>query len=161
MKETAFRPRVIALFLAALLVCASCSPKEDEIPGPSPTAPLSRPALGYGIVAVSYIRVMNEPGPEGVSLGFVRSGAVFKALERKLVKIIIPPPPPPPDAPPAGNAVSEPLEKTEYWILAEGAYTGWLPESAVQVFETSEKAETAAKKMAESGSPDGRRETAH
>jgi hypothetical protein len=108
----------VALVLAFL---GSCSPGEDKIPGPPLNLPLSRSTLGYGVVKASYTRVMNEPGENGVSLGYVRERGVVKILERRFV----------------GG------EKEGYWVLIEGNYTGWLPEDLITVYDTEEKAVTA------------------
>jgi hypothetical protein len=71
-------------------------------------------------VTVSYARILGEPEAGGVSLGYVREGALLRALERKLAA------------------------DGEYWILTEGAQTGWLPESSLAVYATEEKAKTAS-----------------
>lgn len=117
-----------AFFAAALFVLAlpGCSPGEDKIPGPPPSLPLSRSALGYGVVKASYTKVMNEPGEHGVSLGYVRERSVLKILERRFI----------------GG------EEKRHWVLIEGNYTGWLPEDLIIVYDTEEKAATAAKQQA-------------
>jgi hypothetical protein len=117
------RFRVQAVFLALFVVLSACSPAERSIPDPPSTPPLSRPLIGYGVVNVSYTRIMSEPGPDGVSLGYVREKTVLRVLERKLVQ---------------GG------ESPEYWVRVERDYSGWLPEKVVDMYDTEEKANTAS-----------------
>ena len=98
-----------------------CSPKADIQPPVKP--PLSRSILGYGVVTVSYTRVYNEPGNDGVSLGYIREKAIVTVLERRLVK--------------EG-------ETQEFWVLTDGNYKGWLPESVIKLYDSEGKAQTAA-----------------
>ena len=111
--------KAILVFLAAGII--GCSPKAGIDPPETPL--LSRPVLGYGVIVVSYTRVMNEPGGNGVALGIIREKTIVTVLERRLVK--------------EG-------ETQEYWILAEGNYRGWLPDSVIKIYESEEKAQTAA-----------------
>ncbi|MDR0402293.1 MAG: hypothetical protein LBH35_01745 [Treponema sp.] len=122
--------RVQAAFLPLFFVLAACSPKEHSIPDPPPTPPLSRPIVGYGVVKASYTRIMSEPGPEGVSLGYVRERTVLYILERRLVR----------------NG-----ESPEYWVRVERDYSGWLPENVIDIYDTEEKADTAAGRSGEGG----------
>ncbi|MCL1928708.1 MAG: hypothetical protein FWG07_07965 [Treponema sp.] len=98
-----------------------CSPKADIQP-PVKT-PLSRSILGYGVVNVSYTRIYNEPGNDGVSFGYVREKTIVTVLERRLVK----------DG-----------ESQQFWVLIEGNYRGWLPESVIKFYDNEGKAQTAA-----------------
>lgn len=79
--------------------------------------------IGYGVVNVSYTRIMNEPGQDGVSLGYVREKTVLRILERKLIQ---------------GG------ENSEYWVRVERDYSGWLPENVIDIYDTEEKANTAS-----------------
>jgi len=107
--------------LALSLLCAACSPKVEITPPAAP--PLSRPVLGYGVVSVSYTQVMDEPSKGGVTLGYVREKTILIVLERRLIKE---------------------EDTQQYWMLTEGTYRGWLPESALIVYDNPEKAQTAA-----------------
>ncbi|MDR1506907.1 MAG: hypothetical protein LBI67_07360 [Treponema sp.] len=111
------------LFPLIFLALSACSPGERKISDPPVTPPLSRPVIGYCVVNVSYTRIMNEPSPDGVSLGYVREKTVLRVLERRLVQ----------------NG-----EASGYWVFVEGAHSGWLPETVVDVYDTEEKAGTAA-----------------
>jgi hypothetical protein len=115
--------RVQGVFLMLFFVLSACSPTEHSIPDPPPTLPLSRPVIGYGVVNVSYTRIMSEPGPNGVSLGYVREKTVLRILERKLV---------------------QDDENPGYWVRIERDYSGWLPEKVVDIYDTEEKANTAS-----------------
>ncbi|MDR2049425.1 MAG: hypothetical protein LBP69_08205 [Treponema sp.] len=106
-----------------LFALSACSPGERSIADPPSSPPLSRPVIGYGVVNVSYTRIMNEPGPDGVSLGYVRERTVLTILERRLVQ----------------NG-----ETPEHWLRVESGYFGWLPEKVVDIYDTGEKAATAA-----------------
>jgi hypothetical protein len=99
----------------------SCSPR--TVPVPPATPVLARSVIGYGVVTVSYARVLTEPGPEGIVLGYVRAGTILRALERRLVQ--------------NGETVG-------YWILIDGEYKGWLPQEELAVYNSEERAETAA-----------------
>jgi hypothetical protein len=117
------------LFLFPLFFALSaCFPGERSIADPPLTPPLSRPVIGYGVVSVSYTRIMKEPSPDGVSLGYIREKTVFRILERRLVQ----------------ND-----ERTEYWVRVERDYSGWLPEAVVDIYDTEEKAGTASGLSAE------------
>jgi hypothetical protein len=115
--------RIQGVFLILFFALSACSPAERSIPDPPPTLPLSRPVIGYGVVNVSYTRIMSEPGPDGVSLGYVRERTVLRILERMLVQ----------------NG-----ETPEYWVRIERDYSGWLSEKVVDIYDTEEKANTAS-----------------
>ena len=81
----------------------------------------------------SFIHLLNEPGVEGVSQGYLRRGTVVRIQERK--------------------AITE-KEKTELWVLAEGNYEGqgnilkgWLEEATVEIYDSESRAKTASKAM--------------
>ena len=107
-----------------ILVCAGCARKlpQDEIYLP-PSSPLSRSVIGYGVVNSSYTHVLDKRGAEGMSLGLLRKGAIVEILERRPVV----------DG-----------EKAESWVFASGAYSGWLREDEMRVFDSRAQAETAA-----------------
>jgi hypothetical protein len=110
----------VFLFILIFL-CWGCSPKLTIIPPAA--SPLSRDILGYGVVTASYIRVLDEPNAGGVVLGYVREKTILKVLERRLIK--------------EGDTFAG-------WILIDGSYRGWLPESALVIYDNEGKAETAA-----------------
>ncbi|MDR1390384.1 MAG: hypothetical protein LBJ31_10475 [Treponema sp.] len=113
---------VLLLLLPLLLLLFSCR-RDDEIIPPE-TPPLSRAEVGYAVVSASYTKLLDEPDRSGVTLGYVREKTILKILERRLVK----------DA-----------DRGEVWVLVEGEYQGWLPESAVKIYDTGERAKTAAR----------------
>jgi hypothetical protein len=113
--------------VAALFV--SCRRDTAEIPVPPPTPPLSRSVIGYGVIGASYTHVTAEPNQTGLSLGYLRRGAVVEVLERR--------------------SVSE-GETAERWVFVapaageEAGYRGWLRESLVQIYANLSQAKTAA-----------------
>lgn len=107
-----------------LFLFFSCLPGEREIPLPPETSLLSRQALGYGVVTASYIRALSEPGGDGVSLGYAREGVIVTVVERRLIRT---------------------EDRTEYWVLVEDGTTGWLPETALDIYPSEAKARTAAR----------------
>jgi hypothetical protein len=112
----------ILLLLGAVALWGSCTRTTHEVSiTPPPTYPLSRTVIGYGVVSVSYTHVVNEPGKEGISLGYLRRGSIVRILERRLVK---------------GTA--------ESWVLVEGNYRGWLRESVVDIYDLEAQAKTAS-----------------
>lgn len=92
---------------------------------------MSRPAIGYGVIAPSYITLSNSPEEGGLSHGYLRRGSVVKVLERRFLNKG------------AENAPSTP----ESWILVEGGYQGWLYEGSVDLYDYEEQAKTAAEKI--------------
>ena len=112
---------VFIILLYVVFGIPGCVPKGDITP--PVTSPLSRSILGYGVVTASYTRVFNEPSFEGVSIGYVREKTILSVLERRLIK----------DG-----------ETQQFWVLTEGNYRGWLPESVVKLYENEGKAQTAA-----------------
>jgi hypothetical protein len=121
-----------ALFLLVLLSSGGCGKNNGEIPlVPPSTPPLSRQAIGYGVVNVSYTLVVEQPGEGEVSLGYLRRGSLVKVIERRvLIK----------------------QETAERWVLAEGIvppaqFRGWLKESVVDIYGNEFQAKTAAESM--------------
>jgi hypothetical protein len=110
---------IILLFI--IIGIPGCAPKSEIEPPVTP--PLSRSVLGHGVVTVSYTRIYNEPSFDGVSLGYVREKTILAVLERRLIR--------------EG-------ETQQFWVLTEGNYRGWLPESVIKLYENEGKAQTAA-----------------
>jgi len=111
-----------------------CSRSQDEVPVvPPATHPLAREYLGYGVVNITFAHLLNEPSASGISLGYLRRGALVRIIERKTL---------------VSRGISE------SWVLAEGNYQkqggalrGWLPETALEVFDNESRAETASNAM--------------
>ena len=111
---------------------------EDQIVIPPATFPLAREYIGYGVVNVSFTHLLNKPGPDGVSIGYLRRGTVVRIIERR--QIIN-----------RGNS--------ESWVLAEGNYQsvpsdghgtssqGWLQEATLEIYENESRANTASRVM--------------
>jgi hypothetical protein len=127
-------PGQAALIVVFALLFLSCIP---DFPGrntggpavvPPASPPLSRPVLGYGVIGVTYTRVTAEPSQAALSLGYFRRGAVVEVVERRSVS--------------RG-------EFAESWVFVEGAYRGWLPEDAVQIYDNEARAKTAAESLAQ------------
>jgi len=104
---------------------------------PPVTHPLARDYIGYGVVNISFSHLLNEPGPAGVSQGYLRRGNVVRIIERRQVII-------------RGTG--------ESWVLAEGNYQadtagqgapvrGWLQESTLEIYENESRAKTASGNM--------------
>ena len=123
------------LFILVLPVLSmGCSRAQEELPLiPPSTNPLSREYIGYGVINGSFIHLLNEPGTEAVSQGYLRRGTVVRILERRAI-------------------IDK--EKTELWVLAEGNYdgqgnvtSGWLEETTVEIYDSESRAKTASKAM--------------
>ncbi|MDR1908485.1 MAG: hypothetical protein LBQ35_01030 [Spirochaetaceae bacterium] len=119
------------MLVLALALCCSCRRDDSGAQAPPPTPPLSRPVIGYGVISVSYTHVTAEPDPAGLSLGYLRQGAIVEVVERRSVSR-------------DGAA--------EFWVFVspragEGAYRGWLPASLVQIYDNLSQAETAARSL--------------
>lgn len=112
----------LAVFISLILVSCRIGGSEQGIV-PPPTPPLSRTAVGYGVVVPSYAHVMDMPDPSGISLGFQRRGAVLEVAERRTV----------------GAA-----EGAVRWVRVAGDGGGWMLESALRVYDNEAQARTAA-----------------
>jgi hypothetical protein len=125
-----------------LLLCAfsialvSCNRNTEELPvAPPATHPLSREYIGFGVVNVSFTHLLDESNSAGVSLGYLRRGTVVRITERRHVV----------------NRGSE-----ETWVFVEGNYqgsgsvsSGWLPETALLIYDSESRANTASKTMSQ------------
>ncbi|MDR0525858.1 MAG: hypothetical protein LBG90_08335 [Spirochaetaceae bacterium] len=104
----------------------ACAKESGEIMIiPPPTHPLSRSVVGYGVIKASFTRVMHSPEPAGVSLGYLRRGAVVRVLERR--------------------SLGSPGRR-ESWVLVEGNFRGWLQEDeqVIDIYDLEAQAGTAA-----------------
>jgi hypothetical protein len=84
------------------------------------------------VINVSYTHVVNEPGSQGLSLGYLRRGSVVRVLERRV------------NGRPGGAAVPE------TWVQVEGkgeGTPGWLPESVIDIYSTEAQARTASETL--------------
>jgi hypothetical protein len=118
--------QVFWVFLAAL-VCASCGGESAEVILTLPeTPPLTRTVIGYGVISSSYTHVAAEPSSTGLSLGYMRKGAIVEVLERRSVN--------------RDGAV-------ESWVFVGGTYRGWLREDVIQVYTSEAQAATAAESL--------------
>jgi hypothetical protein len=113
--------RLLGQAFILVCLCWGCSPKTAI--DPPVMSPLSRDVLGYGVITASYTRVLDEPSNNGVALGYVRERTILKVLERRLIR---------------GG------DNAGYWVLTEGNYRGWLPESVIIIYDNQGKAQTAA-----------------
>ena len=130
---------VLFLFVLFLLMLCSgifsgCRRSSEELPViPPVTHPLAREYIGFGVVNVSFAHVLSEPGPSGVSQGYLRRGTVMRVIERRQV---------------IGRGSSQ------LWVLAEGNYqgsgtisSGWLEEAMLEIYDSERQANTASRSM--------------
>ena len=125
------------LFLLLLLGALSgCRRGAEELPvAPPETNPLSREYIGFGVINVSFIHLLEESNPNGVSLGYLRRGTVVRIIERR-------------------HLVNRGSEET--WVFVEGNYQGqgsvsrgWLPETALVIYDSESRANTASRTMSQ------------
>jgi len=117
-----------------LLSFSGCTRPNDEIPViPPATHPLAGDYIGFGVVNDSFIHLMSEPGPGGVSRGYLRRGSVVRIVERR----------------PLLNR-----NNLESWVLTEGNYNGpgssirgWLDETNLEIFTSESRANTASRTL--------------
>jgi hypothetical protein len=115
------------------MVISACNRNRNEYDIELPlTPPLTRSAIGYGVISASYIHILETRGEGGASLGILRKGTIVKILERRpLVKGGI----------------------RETWLLASVPnalgenYSGWLRENELRIYESLAQAQTAAGKL--------------
>ena len=93
---------------------------------PPPTSPLSQAYIGYGVINVSYTRINSAPDEDSTSPGYLRRGSVVRITERRL---------------------SRNDGRAESWVFVEGAFSGWLRESLVDIYDNEPQAETASRLM--------------
>ena len=133
---------VFPLFFLFLFVFVftGCRRSDEDLPVmPPATHPLDRQYIGYGVVNVSFTHLLSEPGPSGVSRGYLRRGTVVRIIERRQI-------------------VNR--SNPESWVLAEGNYQGalnapgavapsqgWLQETTVEIYDNESRANTASKAM--------------
>ena len=117
------------LYISALTGCSRSSNESPVLP--PETRPLAREFIGFGVINVSFTHLLDEPGTDGASLGYLRQGTVVRILERRRV---------------INRGV------TELWVLAEGNYQGqgnisrgWLQESVMEIFDNESRANTASR----------------
>jgi hypothetical protein len=124
------------LLLVVCFLAASCTRSSDEIPlEPPPTHPLVRGFIGFGVVNTSFTHINDKPGAEGISQGYLRKGSLAKVIERRSVNN---------------------HKDVELWVYIDGSYqgnselvsSGWLRESALDIYDSEAKALTASETMA-------------
>jgi hypothetical protein len=129
-----FQKPLMALLAGAALLF-SCKRSSEDLPlAPPPTHPLVRDFIGYGVVNTSFTHIMNEPGREGLSRGYLRKSSLVKIIERRSVTS-------------RGNI--------EFWVFIDGTgqdasepgASGWLNESTVDIYDNKAKALTASEGM--------------
>lgn len=131
----------VQLFFLLAAVCAlsafmltGCDRSRDDLPVvPPATHPLQRDYIGFGVVNETFTHVLDEPGANGVSEGYLRRGTVVRVIERRQINN-------------RGRLAS--------WVLAEGNYReggaatqGWLEEATLEIYDSEERADTASKTM--------------
>ncbi|MDR1863563.1 MAG: hypothetical protein LBQ67_06555 [Treponema sp.] len=112
----------------------SCQRSSDDIPlVPPPTHPLVRNFIGYGVVNAFFTHIMDKPGREGVSQGYLRKGSLVRIIERRSLNN-------------RGNV--------EFWVYIDGpdqdsesGSKGWLNESALDIYDSKARAVTASEAM--------------
>jgi len=136
--------QVYWVILLAFFISA-CSGKKEETPVIPPlTSPLSQSFVGYGVVNVSYTRVVAYPEedltesvsgfstevPAGKASGnYLRQGSVVRILQRRQVKN---------------------QDKLESWVQVDvsgAGWDGWLRESLVDIYDSEGQAHTASESM--------------
>jgi hypothetical protein len=123
------------LCVGVLVLLFSCERPSEELPlAPPPTHPLVRDFIGYGVVNTSFTHIMDEPGREGGSRGYLRKGSLVKITERRSLSS-------------RGNV--------EFWVYIDGTgqgtpeseSSGWLNESALDIYDSKARAATASDAM--------------
>jgi hypothetical protein len=120
------------------MMTASCSRNRNDSEIVLPvTPPLTRQAIGYGVINSSYIHILESRGEGNVSLGILRKGTIVKIIERRPLVI-------------KGGT-------REMWLLASAPesqgenfaenVSGWMPEHDLRIYESLSQAETAAGRL--------------
>ena len=124
---------VLLAIVSCLLFFSGCRRAPEDFPLTPPTTHLlARDFIGYGVVTDSFSHILNEPGPQGVSLGHLRRGTVIRIIERRPFSY---------------------RNNMEFWVLAEGNYEGdnasqgWLQENGLLIYDTESQARTASRSL--------------
>ena len=88
----------------------------------SPTYPLSRQIIAYGVINVPYTTLNREPDLSSSSFSYLRKGDVTKIIERRVFTV---------------------QGKYDMWVMVEPL--GWIRESEVDLYESEAQAYTAQK----------------
>jgi hypothetical protein len=125
------------VFLASFIPLSliACNPRKEEKPAAPPlTFPLSQSYIGYGVINVSYTRLIAGIEENNSDAGYLRQGSVVRIIERRLVKT---------------------EAKTEAWVLVEQleiTTKGWLKESLMDIYGNESQAILASRQMKGAGS---------
>ena len=119
--------------LAAL--CGCTAKKDDNWAAPPPTSPLSRDYIGFGVITSSFTHISAEPAEDSASLGYLRRGSLVRVARRQLIK--------------TGDIFTS-------WVLtepgasgnqSESLVRGWLKEDVMEIYDSEDRAKTAAETM--------------
>jgi hypothetical protein len=107
--------------LLLVFICSGCnrSSPEERI-SVSPTYPLSRKIIAYGVINVPYTKLNHEPDLTSSSFGYLRRGDFTKIIERR-------------------GFISQ--GKYDIWVMIEPS--GWIREAEVDLYENEAQAYTA------------------
>lgn len=121
MRNRAIGCKLIILYI--LLCAGACSRTDrfDTIIFPADSA--MNDADRYAVITETYISLKDTPGPNGITVNHARRKDIYAVT---------------------GTQFVSQSDKSELWIhLSEG----WLPYSAVDLYSSKEKAETAAAQL--------------
>jgi hypothetical protein len=119
-------PRLFFVLFVLAFACSCRGKNEQLVVEPPVTHPLLRSIIGYGVINASYTLALERPERGGISLGYLRRGAVVQIVERRLIKD---------------------RGASESWVLVEGSSRGWLTEDVVDIYDNEQKAATASETM--------------
>ena len=125
-------PPILTIFFLVFALAGCNAPGEEEPLIPPPSHPLVREFIGYGVVRVSFTRVLNEPTDQDNSPGFIRQGDIVRIIERQPVMT---------------------RSGSEFWVYAEANYNGensiqgWIQEDVLDVFDNESQAITASRNL--------------
>jgi len=76
----------VFLFLS-FLVLSACSKRKDEvIPIPPETSPLSKEYIGFGVITSSFTHITAEPADDSSSNGYLRRGSLVRIMRRQTIR---------------------------------------------------------------------------
>ncbi len=112
-------------FLAILfcLVVFSCSKSNDLADLDLPSDSAMHDANRYALITETYISVRDKPGDDGITISHARRLDIFKI---------------------EGLEIIQKDDQQIHWV---NLGVGWVPRSALQLYPSKEKANTASKKL--------------
>ena len=110
--------------LSILLLLSSCRPEKEPVSLEVPPTPVLTSKAVWGLVNLPYLKILAEADPVAEVTGLLREDDLVEILSKKGLE-----------------------DGTVYWLEVQSEKeTGWVPESALDVYDSRAQALTASHK---------------